>query len=223
MHILVLGATGPSGIAFVEEALKAGHELTIYARNPSKLPEDVQQNSHVQVIKGTFEDMDTATQALHTGATALVSFAGPGMPAKGTPVSEFYERLFSIIRNDNSTSIRRCLILATPSFAVPEDGSSWKWWFVVRLVKTFLGDAYAEVTGIGRVVSALPVDEIQWTIFRVPGLTNKGYLPVQAAMVGDGKDGMQLSRKSNAVWVLQELQEGKWIGKAPVLSNPGWM
>lgn len=58
---------------------------------------------------------------------------------------------------------------------------------------------------------------------RVPGLTNKGYLPVQTGMVGSGKDGLQLSRKSNAVWVLQELQEGKWIGKAPVLSNPGWL
>lgn len=75
---------GPSGIAFVEEALRADHELTIYARNPSKLPENVQKDSNVKIIKGTFDDMDSASQALHTGATALVSFAGPGMPAKGT-------------------------------------------------------------------------------------------------------------------------------------------
>lgn len=83
--------SGPSGIAFVEEALKAGHELTVYARNPSKLPEEAQNNANVKIIKGTFDDMESASQALHTGATALVSFAGPGMPAKGTVHQSFLE------------------------------------------------------------------------------------------------------------------------------------
>lgn len=68
----------------MEEALKAGNELTVYARNPGKLPEEVQSNANVKIIKGTFEDMDAASKSLHTGATALVSFAGPAIPAKGT-------------------------------------------------------------------------------------------------------------------------------------------
>lgn len=41
-------------------------------------------------------------------------------------------------------------------------------------------------------------------------------------MIDDGNDGLTLSRKSNAVWVLQELEERKWVGRAPALSNPGW-
>lgn len=82
------------------------------------------------------------------------------------PITEFYEKLFLLIRKDETISVRRCLILTTPSFQVQEDKSSWKWWFGVWLVRLFLGDAYAEVTGIGRVVSALSVDEVQWTLFR---------------------------------------------------------
>lgn len=48
--------------------------------------------------------------------------------------------------------------------------SSWKWFFGVWLVRLALGDAYAEINGIGKVVSALPVDEIQWTLFRLVSL-----------------------------------------------------
>jgi hypothetical protein len=128
-----------------------------------------------------------------------------------------------LIREDKSNTLRHCIVLATPSFKVAEDKSSLKWWFGVFMVRMLFGDAYADIVGIGKAVSALPVDEIEWTLFRVPVLTNGDYKPVQTAMIGDGKDGMMLSRKSSAVWVLQELEEKKWVGKAPALSNPGWI
>jgi uncharacterized protein YbjT (DUF2867 family) len=49
--ILVLGGTGPLGVYFCQKALANGHQLTIYARNPSKLPEDVSSNAAVNVHK----------------------------------------------------------------------------------------------------------------------------------------------------------------------------
>lgn len=102
--------SGPSGIAFVEEALKAEHELTIYARNPSKLPENVQGDSKVTIIQGTFEDMEAAGKALHTGATALISFAGPGMPAKGTVIKIVCDSRSSadIVHSQSLNSTRDC-------------------------------------------------------------------------------------------------------------------
>lgn len=57
---------------------------------------------------------------------------------------------------------------------------------------------------------------------RVPGLTNGDAKPVRTSYLGDGTDGMMLSRKSIAIWILQEMEEEKWIGKAPALSNAGW-
>jgi len=59
---------------------------------------------------------------------------------------------------------------------------------------------------------------------RVPILTNGAAKPVVATIAGSGEDGLLLSRKSFAVWLLKELEEGKWIGKAPVLSSGGnWL
>lgn len=81
-------------------------------------------------------------------------------------MSAFYDRLFRLINEDKENSIRRCLVLATPSFQVAEDRSSWKWWLIVSVIRMLGGDAYADIVGIGKVVSALPVDEIEWTLFR---------------------------------------------------------
>lgn len=84
MHIFLLGATGPSGLVFLDEALQAGHELTIFARNPSKLPSSASNNSRVHIIKGEFTDLEKAKEALGRGAEVLVSFAGPSLPNRGT-------------------------------------------------------------------------------------------------------------------------------------------
>lgn len=39
MKIALLGATGPSGIQVVKEALERGHTVTAIVRNPDKLTE----------------------------------------------------------------------------------------------------------------------------------------------------------------------------------------
>lgn len=47
--IFVIGATGPLGILFCQEALKRGHALHIFARNAGKLPKDVSEHERVKV------------------------------------------------------------------------------------------------------------------------------------------------------------------------------
>lgn len=80
------------------------------------------------------------------------------------PVTDFYQKLFPLLTE--ASSIRRCMILTTPSFKVPEDRWSLKWWLLVWLVKLMGGSAYDEVTGIGRIVTARSLDEVEWTLFR---------------------------------------------------------
>jgi len=48
-RVLVLGATGPLGIHICEEGLKHGYNLTVYARNPDKLPKDIVEHTNVKV------------------------------------------------------------------------------------------------------------------------------------------------------------------------------
>ena len=48
--ILVFGATGPLGVLICQEVLKHDHQLTVYARNPQKLPKDVLEHVNIKVI-----------------------------------------------------------------------------------------------------------------------------------------------------------------------------
>ncbi|KAF2210637.1 hypothetical protein CERZMDRAFT_99251 [Cercospora zeae-maydis SCOH1-5] len=248
MHFLVLGATGPCGITFLETALQSGqHDLTIYARNPSKLPQHIQSlalsasaSPKVHIIKGEFTSTDTSSlkQVLSTGAQILISFAGPGIPSRvGTPISDWYrETLYPLILSEEACQIRRVLVLSTPSFRVPEDKFSVKWWCGVQFVYWLFGDAYDEVVGIANVTTKGPLlsardsahgngEEVAWTVFRVPGLWHgKRADAVRAGWIGDRGDGLLLNRKSLAVWLLQEVEESKWVGKCPALSDAqGWV
>ena len=72
------------GLQFLEEALKAGHQLTVLARNPSKLSTELRNNSKVTVVEGELSDKNAIEKATSSGASIFVSFAGPVAASKGT-------------------------------------------------------------------------------------------------------------------------------------------
>ncbi len=80
IHILVVGGTGQCGQVFIPRALEAGHQLTLYARNPSKFSHETVNHPNVKIVKGEFTDIDNIMEALSKGAELLVSFAGPDFP-----------------------------------------------------------------------------------------------------------------------------------------------
>lgn len=154
-------------------------------------------------------------------------------------ISEFYERFCPLLLGDSS--VRRFLVLSTASYKVPEDRNTFIWWLGIWFIRLVAGTAYQEINGLSKAVAVLPSGKIGWTLFRyvqrqpigvvhsrltlhrVPVLNNGQARPVRASYLGDGTDRLLLSRRSIAYWVLHELEEEKWIGKAPALSNPGWI
>lgn len=79
--------------------------------------------------------------------------------------------------------------------------------------------ADAEMVAIAKLVSA--EDNLDWTIFRVPHLTEASAdLPVWAGLLGPNWKGtFNLSRASLARWLLREIEEGAWVKGAPALGN----
>jgi len=216
-HILVLGATGQTGLDFCHLALSQHHTLTLYARNPAKLPSTIADNENVTVIKGTLEDEDGLRKAVSNGAKIFVSFAGPVSRSVGTPVTDAMKKIFPLLIEHN---FKRALVLGTCSFTAPEDKGAFKWTASVALIKIIGGSAFNEFNGLGAFVTSQDVSKIKWTLFRVPFLGNGEEKPVKATFTGTGEDGMFLSRKSIAAWVLAEIgDESEWVGKAPAISN----
>lgn len=78
--ILLLGATGPAGIATIEHALASTRdvEVLVYARSPSKIPEELRADERVTILAGG-ELSDTAAlrDAVAQKPDAIVSLLGP--------------------------------------------------------------------------------------------------------------------------------------------------
>ncbi len=83
----------------------------------------------------------------------------------------------------------------------------------------FVPQGSAEMKGIGMQVAGQ--DSLDWTVFRVPMLNNgEEGLKVAAGDLGPGFAGTrELSRASMARWLLEELEEGKFIHQMPALGN----
>lgn len=111
----------------------------------------------------------------------------------------------------------RALLLATPSWLAPGEVKPLKWRVVTGMIWMLLGDAYRDINAIGDYVNSLAIDDLKWTVFRVPFLTNAEAKEVHG---GDMESsGLSLSRKSMVQWVMQEMGEERWVGKAPMLWN----
>lgn len=47
--VLVFGGTGPAGICLLRELLHRNHPVVVFARTPSKIPEDLASNPLLEV------------------------------------------------------------------------------------------------------------------------------------------------------------------------------
>ncbi|PKX89432.1 uncharacterized protein P174DRAFT_425355 [Aspergillus novofumigatus IBT 16806] len=189
-HILVIGATGPSGLEFCNAALLQGHTLTLYVRSPEKLPNEIRNSVNVSVVKGTLEDIASFQRAATSGPTVFVSFAGPVSKSKGTPVTDAMKRIFPILVESHYD---RAMVLGTCSYPAPQDKGGLKWKASVVLIKIIGGSAYDEFRGLGEFVASQDVSQLKCTLFRVPFLTNGPNAPVTASYTGTGDDGVMVN------------------------------
>ena len=213
-HILVLGGTSPAGIAFCLAALRDSHTLTLYVRNASKLPCEISINANIIVGQ---VDTSYALETAISQANTCVSFLGPNLwnlKRGHTSITDGYRTILPLLRKHNYT---RALFISTPSYRAPQDAFSILYSLVVWSVYLFFSTAYKEINGYTPLITELSTDELAWTVFRVPVLRNGEAKPVTAGFVGDV--GLSIERKALAEWVLQEMEEGKWVGECPALSN----
>ena len=218
MRFLILGATGPSGLLLVRQALVAYPQgvVVIYARSPEKLPADLATNPSVIVVKGPLEDLDALENALQ-GVDVILSALGPGpWHPSDTPLAKGYSNLIDLMHKHN---IKRLLCLGTASITDEHDKFSLIFKALVTSVSTLAHNAYKDVVAIGDIVRTKGED-LDWTIVRVPILTNTESRAVVGGYIGDGKVGTLLPRLAFAVFMVEEVEKREWVKKAPMISAP---
>ncbi|KAF8634416.1 hypothetical protein AX15_000867 [Amanita polypyramis BW_CC] len=216
--ILIFGATGPSGILLVRKCLDlySDVQLVLYVRSPGKLPRDIVENSAVLVVEGVLSNVELMTKAME-GAQVVLSALGPTGPIypSDTPLARGYANIISIMQQLN---VHRLICLGTPSIRDPNDRFSLKFELLIRGINVLAHNAYKDIIAIGNTIWSSDID---WTIVRVPILTNDPSTDVVAGYVGDGEGTAYLSRAGFASFVVEEAGKGEWIRKAPFVSSKG--
>jgi putative NADH-flavin reductase len=212
MKLTVFGGTGAAGRGLIEQALEGGYEVTAFARNPSKI---ALRHARLTILQGELEDEIPIENSL-IGAGAAVSLLGPGAAGdyRSKPLARGTQNIIDAMKK---LGIRWLIAVATPSARAPDDLPELKFRILVSIIRTAMRPAYDEIVGISQAARA---SELDWTIVRVSTLNNKpGSGKIRVGYLGRGEVGAQISRADMAGFILDELKNGRYIGKMPVISN----
>ncbi|TFY70106.1 hypothetical protein EVJ58_g44 [Rhodofomes roseus] len=155
------------------------------------------------------------------GVDAVLSALGPSTKSgpfhpSDTPLAHAYSLVIAVMKEQG---VSRLIALGTASMKDEHDRFSIVFAALVSGVALFARNAYKDVVAVGEVIRTEGAD-LQWTIVRVPILTDNDTTEVVAGYVGDGKTKTTLARAGFAHFLVTELEKGEWCQKAPLISSP---
>lgn len=212
MKITLFGGTGTTGLLLVEQALAAGHRVTVYARNPAKI---TRQDPNLHVLAGELTETDKIESAIK-GADAVISLLGPRNLSKELPISKGTK---SIIDSMQKNRVKRLVAAVSSSYMDKKDRFQIGFAFGILALKLIARNTILkDIEETGKLIAECPLD---WTMIRLPQLSNqqpKGKVIV--GYMGDGKvNNFFLSRGDLAAFLLQELNDKTYQHQAPIISN----
>ncbi len=213
MNVTVFGATGAIGSLTVAELLTAGHTVTAYVRNPTKIP--ASWGDRVRVVVGEISDARAINEAVE-GADAVISALGPSMDrkAEGTPLIEGTQLIFDAMARYGVT---RFIGQATPAILDPKETGTFTTRMIGFMPRTFMPRAYEEITGMSKIIMD---SGLEWTIVRfiAPKDTPKQDR-VRSGFFGTDKLGMAVSRADIAAFTAAQIDDPTYVHRAPAISN----
>ncbi len=202
MNILVLGANGRTGRLVVEQALAAGHTVTAFVRDPSKLQ---LTNERLSIANGDARDIDSLLAALE-GQRAVINTIG-GVERKLIATTTL--AIAGAMRKRGvSRIVAMSTFIATPNFKPTGTMRLFPW--LAR------GMAKDDVAG----AKLLEASGLDWTIVYATLLKNKpkaGYRRVEADEKVTGRN--QINRADVAECLLAALDDRSTIRRSFLITG----
>ena len=209
--VAVLGATGRTGRIFVQEAVRRGHTVKALVRNINA-KKDFPQG--VNVIQGDATDASSLQQLIE-GADVVVSLLGRAKGSSSDLKVKSTRLSLSIMQRQG---VKRFIRLASAPFGVRGEGDepTVGQKFISGLVR-FL--ARAMVNDELKASEDVRSSSVAWTLVRAPILADTPYPGnYQVGSVGK-KSGRKVSRATLVQFILDEIENGKYIHKSPLVTD----
>jgi putative NADH-flavin reductase len=158
--IIIFGATGGTGKLLVEQALAAGHEVTIVIRNPSAF---TLQHQYLTIIQGDVFQISTFENALK-GKDVVISCLGI---QKREPTTVYSDGISNIIKVMAQHQVNRLICLSAGAVVVPPNGSFMTKFFIKNILQRIFKYLYADMLVMEKILKATTLN---YTIVRPPWL-----------------------------------------------------
>ncbi len=208
MKITIFGATGKVGHHLTAQALKQGHTVTAFVRNPDAIS---QSHENLHFVQGDVMDANAVKHAV-TGQDAIICALGmhlmnkAGLRAKGTK---------NIVRAMSETGIKRLICLSVFGANDSRDLLTFK--YKALIVPLILRHVIADHEVQENIVTSSTLD---WTLVRPGNFTKGDYTGVyrHGFTAADKPSKIKISQPDLADFMLKQLKSDTYLQKAPCLS-----
>jgi putative NADH-flavin reductase len=211
-RVLVFGGSGGVGRHVVEQALGRGREVVAVVRSPGKL---TVSDAKLTVVTAVLSDREAINAAVR-GTDAVISALGPSLDRRATGMP-LVQGTRNIVKAMAAAGVQRYVGMATPSLPDPHDRRSLLGTVVPLMGRQLLPRAYRELLAMSQIV----IDsDLEWTIARFTRPTDgPARETVRAGFLGRDKLGAAITRADIASFLLDQLEDTRFIRAAPAISN----
>ena len=225
MRVLLLGANGRTGSLIISEALLRNHSVTALVRRPDALS----PQPNVSIVTGTPLSQPDIKKAFTSAPQsdpikAVISTLNPRKSdnpwVKGTSPDNL---MSNSIRNSLAVmrehGVKKMIVLGTKGVGSSREPSGWFFNWIVD--HSYLRAAFDDHFEVQKLMEqeARADPEFAWVDVRATGLSNGKKEEVKEFGNKGVGVGMFVSRASVAGFMVDALEQDKWDGQTPVISN----
>ena len=206
MKILIIGATGGTGKALVEQSLEAGHVVTAFVRDADKI---TVKRDRLVVVQGNVLDHDSVENAIRGHEAVLSALGHKHFFLKNTILSD---GTGNIIRAMEKHKVKR--LIFESSLGVGDSQGKLGLYYTFFVIPFIIFFYYRDKELAGHHIRTSNLD---WTIVRPGQLTNgeKRGVYRDGPNVGNWIITLRISRVDVAEFMLKQLTVVSYLKKTP--------
>jgi len=209
MNLLIIGATGGTGRALVDQALSQGHTVTAFARNPAKIE---MTHERLTVVKGNVLDYDSVDRAMQGKDGVLSALGHKQWFIKTTILSKGTRNIISAMEKHG---VKR--FICETSLAVGNSRGRLGLYYTLFVIPFI---TYFYFKDKERQEGLIKDSSLDWVIVRPGQLTNARKRGVyrHGADIGSYIFTVRISRADVADFMLRQLTDNSYLRQTPGVS-----
>jgi len=196
-NIIVFGASGGTGLEVVEQALEAGHHVTVLLRHPDKFSI---RHEQLRVIQGDVLQPQTYENLFFV----VISCLGT---RNREPTTVYSEGMMNILTGMQKVDVTRIICLSAGAVVVPPNATFVMKFVIKYILQRLFKYSYADML---KMETVLKHSELNWTVIRPPRLLNGDKTGIYRTIINDYLPNMSsLKRADLAHYIIHHLDDEK--------------